>query len=244
MNQKILIVGATSGIGLALTELFLNKNFTVVATGRNLEHVNKLKAGYNEKLVIKRLDINEPGCTAEIDEVIREMNGIDYYIHCAAIIHQSNSADWNKDEEMITTNVIAFTHLIDHIFQYFVVKGAGHITIVSSIAALRGGASSPVYNATKAFQSSLAEGLFLQSRLAGKNIHILDIKPGYVQTKMSAGSKGIFTISCEKAAIQIANAILKHKTQIIIPLRWNPIAFLISNMPIKLLAKLTSGYYK
>ena len=242
--NKVLIVGASSGIGFHLAELFLKKGYHVGAVGRNMDQLLALKNSFHESLFLLKTDITGKDCLPCIDSLVNEMQGIDYYIHCAAIIFRSKEPEWKTDNEMIATNVVAFTMLIDHIYHHFALKNKGHITIISSIAALRGGASAPVYNASKAFQSSFAEGLFLQSKISNRKIHVLDIKPGYVETKMSQSGKKAFSVSAERSAALIANAILQNKTKEIIPFQWKLLMFFIQAIPTTTLAAVTSWWQR
>jgi short-subunit dehydrogenase len=88
----------------------------------------------------------------------------------------------------------------------------------------------PSYNASKAALSSYLEAL--RNRLTRHGVHVLTVKPGFVETEMLAGAKGTFwVIPAEQAARDIRKAIHKHKQDVYSPARWRLVMLVIRNIP-------------
>ena len=111
---------------------------------------------------------------------------------------------------------------------------------ISSIASLRGNRASPVYFASKAFQKSYLESLYLKTKtIQSKKVFITDIRPGFVDTPMALGEKLFWMVPLEKAAKQIYTAIKKKKRVAYISKRWQLVAWLLKMIPAWLLKKAT-----
>jgi short-subunit dehydrogenase len=94
---------------------------------------------------------------------------------------------------------------------YFKKQGHGHLVNISSIAGLIGNGEAPSYNATKAFQINYLEGLRLNAYKSRVNIHVTDVRPGFVDTDMAKGDGLFWVAPVEKAAQQIFTAIKRKR---------------------------------
>jgi short-subunit dehydrogenase len=236
--KKVMIIGATSGIGKSIATTFASKGWLVAATGRRQSLLAELQQDFPNQIVTKAFDITDAGNTANIDALIEMLGDLDVFVYCAGRISFTKTPVWEIDSSIINLNVSAFAKCTGHVFHYFVKKGGGQIAVISSIAALRGGASAPAYNASKAFESSFAEGLNLQAMVLQKPIIVTDIKPGYVNTTMGSGAKKFWEIPVDLAANQIVNSIILKKRSVVITKKWIIIALMIKYLPGALFRKI------
>jgi len=109
---------------------------------------------------------------------------------------------------------------------FFAKQKCGQLAVLTSVAGLRGGASIPDYNASRAYQISYLEALKLKSKRNGLNIIITDIRPGYIEGTHTDVPQP-WTISLEKATTQIFNMIRKKKNIAYVSKRWRCMAILL-----------------
>jgi short-subunit dehydrogenase len=230
--KKGIIIGASSGIGKELAKVLSAKDYIVGLAARHLEVLSDLQKELPGETYIKRIDISRPTeAMPLLRELIEEMNGTDVIIICSGISRHNPDLDWESEINTVDVNVAGFTAMANVAFNYFKEKGTGHLVGISSFRALRGGWSSPAYNASKAYMSNYLEGLRVKSSKLGKNIFITDIRPGLVDTPMMAGRKKSFLIAPVTAALQIAKAIEKKQSIAYITKRYIIIASILRNMP-------------
>jgi short-subunit dehydrogenase len=230
--KKVIIIGATSGIGKELAIIFAAKGYEISITGRRSELLDELKAQLPGKVYVEVMDIrNTEESVKSLEKLIATMGGMDILIINAGTGHINLSLEWAKEKETIETNVSGFTALATAGMQYFIKKGSGHLVGVSSIAGIRGSDIAPAYNASKAFMSTYLEGISRKVVKDKLNISITDIQPGFVDTAMAKGDKKFWVASPKKAAEQIYEAILKKKRIAYITKRWRLIAWLLKVLP-------------
>lgn len=231
MSKKIIIIGASSGIGRALAKVYANEGYTVGVTARREKLLHELKKEVSGKIFVRKMDL---GNVAEsmmiLDSLIAEMGGMDIIILNAGVNYYSRDFDWQKDYDTMFINVVGFMSMANVAAKYFLKQGYGHIAGISSIAGVRGSGRAPVYCATKAFISNYLEGL--DHELGAKNIAITDIRPGFVDTDMIRKSSLHFgVVTPEAAALDIYQAIAKRKKSVYVPGWWIFVAWLMRFMP-------------
>jgi short-subunit dehydrogenase len=230
--KKVIIIGATSGIGKELAIIFAAKGYEMGITGRRSEVLDELRTQLPGKIYAETMDIrNTEESIKSLEKLVAAMGGMDILIINAGTGHINPSLDWTKEKETIETNVSGFTALATTGMQYFTKKGSGHLVGVSSIAGIRGSDIAPAYNASKAFISTYLEGISRKVVKDKLNIAITDIQPGFVDTAMAKGEKKFWVASPKKAAEQIYEAILKKKRIAYITKRWRLIAWLLKVLP-------------
>jgi short-subunit dehydrogenase len=240
--QKVIIIGATSGIGFELAKLYAQNGDRIGATGRRDELLQKLKQLYPDQVVTECFDVMENENIRHLESLIQKLNGLDLIIYNSGYGDISDALNWTIDKQTTQINVVGFVEIVNYAFNYFVKQGKGQIAATSSIGALRGNSQAPAYSASKAYMSTYMEGLHLKAlRLKRKDpkidIGITDIQPGFVKTTMAKG-KGIFwQAPVEKAAKQIFNAIQKRRRKAFITRRWAIIAWILKWLPYSILKR-------
>ncbi len=233
--KKVIILGASSGIGRALAKLYAREGCAVGITARRMDLLEPLAQELGANAQAARMDISVPEeAASQLDALIQSLGGMDLIIISAGTGHINLGLEWPSESDTINVNVRGFTALAGAAMQYFLRQGSGHLAAVSSVAALRGSANSPAYNASKAYMSSYLEGLACKAKASCKPITVTDIRPGFVDTAMAQG-EGLFWVAPpEKAARQIARIIAHSKGCGYVTKRWALVALLLKLMPRRL----------
>lgn len=229
--QKVIIIGATSGIGRGLAILYATKNNHVGITGRRYLLLDELQQQFPGHIYTESFDVTAENNITHLEALIAKLGGLDLLIYNSGYGEPSEKPDWKLDEQTIKINVHGFTEIVNYTFNYFLQQGHGQVAAISSIASIRGNSFAPAYSASKAFMSTYLEGLHMKARKLKANIFITDILPGFVQTKMAKGNGQFWVAPVDKAVQQIFNAISKKKRKAYITKRWWVIAKLVKHMP-------------
>ncbi len=230
--KKMIVIGATSGIGRALANLYSRNGYDVGIAGRRTGLLNTLASEIPTNAYLLTTDITDTDAAIQaFEKLIHDMQGVDLIIISAGTGYLNDSLDWDKEKETIETNVLGFAAVAGAALRYFIKKGSGHLVAISSIASIRGSSICPAYNASKAFMANYLEGLRVKAEKKRLPVTITDIQPGFVDTAMAKGD-GLFWVSSpEKAADQIYTAIAKKKKKAYITRRWAIIALLLKMVP-------------
>ncbi len=238
MSQKVIIIGATSGIGRRLAEKYAQRGYSVGVTGRRMELLLSLQQQFPQQIHFACFDFIADDAPVQLLSLTERLEGLDLLIISAGGGDVSKAADWKLDKWVVETNVIGFVQAANWAFNYFVQQGHGQLVTISSIAAYRGSGVATAYNAAKAFQSSYFEGLAIKTKYLQKDITITCIEPGFVATKMAKSKKLFWVVPVDKAVQQIMHAIDKKKSKAFISRRWRLIAVVLKWMPFWILKKI------
>ena len=236
-GKKVLIIGATSGIGKALANLYAENGWLVGITGRRTELLDAIQKEYPSQVVTECFDVRENDNIKHIESLIKKLDGLDLLIYNSGFGDPSVTLEWELDRITYETNVKGFIEIVHFAFNYFVKQGHGHIAATSSLASIRGNSWAPAYSASKAFMSVYMEGLHMKAKKIARSsrstrmIFITDIQPGFVNTKLAKGNGQFWVAPVEKVAKQIFNAIAKRKWRVYVTRRWWLIAQLMKWAP-------------
>jgi len=238
MSKHAIIFGATSGIGKELAKLLIADAYKVVITGRRKEKLEALKAENPSQYIIKQHDITDVTSTDVLfKEVVDELKTIDLIVSSSGVGGANYNLDWDIEYNTIMTNVLGTTKVYDLAYNLFKDQGYGHLVGISSIAGVRGNRHVPCYFASKSFQNSYLESLWMKAKRTKKaQIYVTDIVPGFVETKMATGST-FWKAPLDKATKQIYSAIKKKKKKAYITRRWRFVAVLIRILPANIVMK-------
>ena len=229
--KKIIIIGATSGIGRALAIKYLQAGHIVGVTGRRNELLEELQQQFPTQTFIEVFDVTGSENIHHFNALINHMGGMDVFIYNSG--YGDISKELNAELEMNTTqtNVNGFVELTVHAFNYFAQQGHGHLAATSSVASTRGNSWAPAYSASKAFMSTYMEGIAMKVERMKLKMTITDIQPGFVKTKMAKGAGQFWVAEVEKAVDQIYSALEKRKRKVYITRRWALVAWLMKQLP-------------
>ncbi len=237
-QQKIVIIGATSGIGRRMAELYAEKNHRIGISGRRLELLREIKHQFPQQIEYECFDVTGRENIEYLKALVNKLEGLDILVISAGTGEPSKELSLEIDKKTVDTNVNGFIEIANWVFNYFLKQNHGQLVTISSIAAIRGGSWAPAYNASKAFQSNYFEGLSIKAKRMQKNISVTCIEPGFVDTKMAKGNGIFWLVPVDKAAKQIIRAIENKKRKVYISRRWWIIAKLMKYAPFWLYRKI------
>lgn len=237
--KRILIVGATSGIGAALARLYIDAGHTVGITGRREELLRQTGGGKSNVLAVRHDVCDLRTSVPLLQALVDRMGGMDLLVLCAGVGKMNPALDFGTDLTAIDTNVRGWTAIVDWAFGYFMRQGHGQLAAITSIASLRGLAPAPSYSASKAYQAHYLEALRQRAAGAGLPVCVTEIRPGFVRTPLLADAPEYFWIMpVEKAARQIARAIGRRRRRATVTRRWRLLVPVMRLAPEWLLAKI------
>ncbi|TCD00301.1 SDR family NAD(P)-dependent oxidoreductase [Pedobacter frigidisoli] len=226
--QKVIIMGASSGIGRELAMQLVKQNYHIAITGRRTQHLEELKAQHPEKILYARIDITEISSLEQnLDELTKELGGLDLLILCSGIGDINIELDFEVEERTIAVNVTGFTKIADWTILYFQKQKYGQFAAITSIAGMTGDNEAPAYNASKAYQINYLSGLRKKMKKQQLPIYITDIRPGFVDTDMAKGEGQFWVAPVNKAASQVIAGIKAKRQLIYITRRWRIIGFIL-----------------
>lgn len=233
--MNILIIGATSGIGKALFELYIKDNHRIAIVGRRTHLLDELCREHPSNTFAATADITKQD---EIEQAIhllyRELGNIDLAIICSGTGDLNPSLEYSIELLTIETNVMGWTFVIDTLYNLFEQQNHGHLVAITSAGGLRGEPTAPAYSATKAYQINYMEALRKKAFKAGNKIVVTDIRPGLVDTAMAKGDNLFWVMPVDKVARQISTAIRRKKSKLYVTKRWHVLAVINKFLPFSL----------
>lgn len=236
--KKVIIIGATSGIGKGLAERFLREGNTVGITGRREDKLQEI-CSQNKNCFYSVYDVTKDTDTVrQLSNLVNRVGGMDILIFCSGIGELNPELDYLLEKPTLLTNVIGFTNVVDWAFHFFQKQEWGHLIVISSVGGMRGEGIAPAYNASKAYQINYTEGLRKKTAKLPYPIYITDVRPGFVDTAMAKG-EGLFWITpLDKAVQQIYRAILRRRKVAYVSKRWKYVALLLRMIPASIYCKM------
>jgi short-subunit dehydrogenase len=223
-NKNILITGASSGIGYALTKLLAKEKCNLALLARRKHILDSLGAElkvFDKKIIPVECDVSKKESVVKAYSLIKENFGeIDIAILNSGLSYRMSAEDFDscKGEQVIGANFMGIVYFIEQLIPDFIKKKEGMIVGVSSLAGDRGYPRSAFYAASKAAVTKLLESLRIE--LKKYNVKVITVKPGFVRTPMTDKNEFHmpFLMDVEKAAGIILKGIKKEKRIIQFPL--------------------------
>ena len=184
-GKKILVTGATGGIGGAIIRKFLSLNASVLGTGTNLEKLNLLKNEF-PSLLTEQFDISQHEKIDEfIERVFSNLGGLDILVNNAGITKDNlslrmKSYEWQK---VIDINLTSTFYLCKSAIKKMLKNKFGRIVNVTSIVGHTGNVGQVNYSASKSGVVALSKSLAIE--YAKKNITVNCVSPGFIKTNMT-----------------------------------------------------------
>ncbi len=183
-NKKILITGATGGIGNSLVEKFNNYKSKILATGTNEEKLESLKKKYN--VDTKRFKLDEHDKIEDfVEEVSKKLGGIDVLINNAGITLDNLSIRLTEEnwKKVLDINLTSTFLMCKFVIKKMLKNKYGKIINISSIVGHTGNLGQANYSASKAGIVAFSKSLAIE--YARKNININCVSPGFIKTEMT-----------------------------------------------------------
>lgn len=235
--KKRLIIGATSAIAEATARLYAKQGDSLYLLARNGERLDFLK----QDLLIRGAESVSTGQfvaeefsqhKALIEGVINDSGGLDMVLVAHGTLPNQNESESSAEQTIqdINVNAVSVISLLTLLANHFEQVGAGSIVVISSVAGDRGRQSNYVYGAAKAMVSTFSQGL--RNRLFGAGVNVITIKPGFVDTPMTASfTKGLLWVKADVIARDIIKAEKKRMSIVYTPWFWRYIMLIIRNIP-------------
>ncbi|MEP2771622.1 MAG: SDR family oxidoreductase [Fulvivirga sp.] len=235
MTKLALILGGTSDISIALAKDLLVQGYSILLAGRNTEALNSIAAD---------LEIRFDGSVRAIG-----FDATDYLNHRTFIEglpsmpeltiavfgylgdQEKAQSDWQECERILDTNYKGAVSILNIVAKTYEDQKRGTIVGISSVAGERGRQSNYFYGSAKAGFTAYLSGL--RNRLFKSGVNVLTVKPGFVDTKMTANMDlpGPLTATPEKVSKSIIKAIRKNKSTIYTLSIWRLIMYIIKTIP-------------
>lgn len=208
MMKRVVIIGASSGIGLEVARLLLAEGCQLGVAARREDRLQALKQEAPDRVVTATIDVTAEDAAARLRALIDELGGMDLFFYASGIGKQNRTLTPDIELNTVNTNGLGFTRMIGEAYRYFAERGEGHIAAITSIAGTKGLGPAPSYSATKAMQNVYLEALEQQANARGLKIHFTDIRPGFVNTDLLSGDFHYpMMLKPDKVARQIVAAI-------------------------------------
>ena len=243
-SKKILVLGATSGIAEATCRIWATQGASLFLVARNPEKLYAVASDLRTRgaavvyTAVADLDDTEKHSTL-LSHAINSLTGMDIAYLAHGILGDQADAeqDFDSAAQILHTNLMAPVSLLTWLANFCVQRRAGTLAVLSSVAGDRGRKSNYVYGASKAGLSAFLGGL--RNRVDREGVHILAIKPGPTRTAMTAGMpKSEKFADVDAVAESIVKAIDKRTDALYVPFQWQPIMFVIRNIPERIFKKL------
>jgi len=237
MNKNILVIGATSAIAQATIRLYAAQQDNLYLLARNSKQLEIIAAdakvrGANQ-VHFESFDVNQfEQHDIMINRVFESFEQLDMVLIAHGTLPDQAACQQSPQVTLqeFNTNALSTISLLTLLANRFEHQQQGSIAVITSVAGDRGRQSNYVYGAAKGMVSIFLQGL--RNRLNPHNVQVLDIKPGFVDTPMTADfKKGPLWAQPEHIANSIVKAIHKKRNTLYTPFFWMGIMFIIRNIP-------------
>ncbi len=237
-RRRAIVVGASGGIGSALSRRLAREGYVLALFDRNEKQLKTLCAEINKdsgetRAIPYRHDVTDyDSVPAALRGAVADLGGLDLFVYIAGVIYFPGLDEYNfsEDRKMVEINLLGAMAWMSQVAPLFRSMRAGQIVGVSSVAGDRGRVSNPGNNTSKAGLTAYLEAL--RNRLTRHGVNVITIKPGFVKTDMLRGiQKPIFAVTPEKAADLIWQAIRRRKQQVYVSGIWFWIMLVVRNIP-------------
>lgn len=230
-EKRIIIIGATSGIGYQVARIYQQQGWRVGIAGRRLDKLEALRMQAPGKTEIQPLDVTLPDAADHLRKLIEKVGGMDLFLLSSGVGSQNRVLDPEIELTTVCTNVVGFTQLVTAAFRYFREQGEGHLAVISSIAGTKGIGVAPSYSATKRFQNTYMDALAQLAHIEKIPIHFTDIRPGFVKTDLLKNDRYPMLMEPEIVARHIVKAIQQRKRRVIIDWKYAVLVFFWKLIP-------------
>jgi NADP-dependent 3-hydroxy acid dehydrogenase YdfG len=249
-DQRVWIVGASSGIGAALATELLQRGARVALSARReaplLELIAQNPAGANALAL--PLDVGDAGSIRQaLQTVLDRWQGIDVVLWVAGTYRPMRAYDFDLTDaqQIVQTNLVGVINGLAAIMPVLIGQRSGAIGIVSSVAGFNGLPMALIYGPTKAALNNLAQSLYFDLHPLGVGVHL--ITPGFVETPLTALNAfpmpGIVTV--QTAALEILAGLARGEFETHFPRRFSWAMKLLKWLPHRLyfalMAKVTDS---
>jgi NAD(P)-dependent dehydrogenase (short-subunit alcohol dehydrogenase family) len=183
-----IVTGASSGIGLGITQALLDRGWSVVATSRTISKSKELKP--SSDLVLMDGEISKKETAIKVVEAaLKHFDRIDLLVNNAGIFIPKAFTDYTEDDYnlVMDTNVASFFYMTQQVVPQMKKQNAGHVVNISAVLADQPSGAAPALLAVLSKSTMPAASKALALEFAPNNIRFNTVSPGAVNTPMHAG---------------------------------------------------------
>lgn len=184
-GQRVWLIGASSGIGLACAQALHQAGASVCVSARKAAALDGFVAQHPGARALA-MDVTDATSVAQAASAAWGEQGLDWVVYCAGH-YQAHDATALDLPDMLRHQEVNYTgalRVLDALLPRLLAQGHGHVSLVSSVAGYRGLPKSLAYGPTKAALTHLAEALYFDLHPAGLGVSV--VNPGFVQTPLTA----------------------------------------------------------
>ncbi|MCH5226487.1 MAG: SDR family NAD(P)-dependent oxidoreductase [Muribaculaceae bacterium] len=221
--KKVVIMGASSGMGYGVAEALASRGVKVGIAARHTAPMKALKDKYPEFVEYAQIDITKPEAVEQLNDLIEELGGMDIYFHVAGMYYENLMLDSEIDVKVAETNCCGFARMISAAYRYFRAnKKKGQIAAITSVAGTKGIGRLAAYSSSKKFGQWYLDAVEQMSNAEKTGITFTDIRPGWVRTPLENPSENYpMNMSVEYVVPKIIKAIVRKYRVAVVDWRWN-----------------------
>ena len=233
--KKIIIIGASSGMGMKIATDFARAGWRVGIAARNEERLRAGRDLFPDRIVYSTIDVTAQDAVKRFENLIEELDGMDILLYAAGTGWYNPELNLGKDEATIGVNVTGFTRIINAAYRYFKATAnvsKGRIAAITSVAGVKGLGVSAAYAASKRYQWTYLQAIDQLAHSQHVNVSITDIRPGFVDTPLLEGNHNYpMLMSVDYVAPRIEKAIMQRRRVATVDSRWAVVSGLWSLIP-------------
>jgi NADP-dependent 3-hydroxy acid dehydrogenase YdfG len=243
--MRTLITGASSGLGAGMAREFAARGHDLALAARRLDRLEALRdelAPTGVRVAVAALDVDDHDAVFRTVRALRdELGGLDRVVVNAGLGKGAPIGTGRFDANLATarTNFVAALAQCEAAMEVFREQNAGHLVVVSSVAADRGlGGAQTTYAATKAALSHLAEGIRVD--VADTPIRVTTLAPGFIRTDLNEGMSMPFAVDAVTGSRAMADAVERAPAFAYVPTwPWSLLGRALRVMPTPILRRVT-----
>ncbi len=239
-RQKILITGASSGLGAGMARAFAARGRDLALCARRIDRLEELKDELMQqypgvRVAVAALDVNDHDEVPKVfAQLAGELGGIDRVVVNAGIGKGAplGAGKLWANKATLETNLVAALVQIETALEMFKSAGGGHLVLISSVLGNKGVPGvKAAYAASKAGVSSLGESL--RAEYASGPIKITVLEPGYIESEMTAESASTMLMVDNESGVKAMVRAIERETgrAVVPPWPWAPIAWVMRRLP-------------
>ena len=247
VRQRILITGASSGLGEGMARRFAAMGRDLALGARRTDRLEALRtellaAHPGIRVEVAPLDVDDPEAVATVlPELAGRLGGVDRVVVNAGIGKGASIGTGMAavNRSVLVTNVLGAHATCEAAMELFRRQGLGHLVLISSVASIRGmRRTRTAYGASKAALNALGEGI--RSDVHGSGIVVSTILPGYIATDINVGRRGPFTVDLDTGVRALVDALEKEPVRAFVPpWPWRAIGGFLHVAPLRAIRRFT-----
>ncbi len=243
--MRIVVLGATSGIAQEVVKIYASRGAELVLVARSSE---KLEVVAKDALTRGAKEVSSLICSFESEDSCRELvlklttgdSKLDLAFLAFGDLPDQIKAQqsWNQARSSLQVNLLSPIYILGELANLMEMQKEGVLAVIGSVAGDRGRKSNYIYGTAKGGLAIFLQGL--RNRLSASGVHVLTIKPGFVDTPMTAHlKKGVLFAKADSVATGIVKAIDEKKDVVYLPFFWFGIMSIICSIPERIFKRLS-----